>query len=95
MARYIDADALTAYMNKRYDELYQQNGAYDHYNSGYSEAIDAVEDAPTVDVVTVVRCKDCKHRNTDSCAMGIECSCCGCQSYWCNDNDYCSWGERR
>ena len=40
---------------------------------------------PTVDAVYVVRCKDCKHRYSDS---------------WCeyvddNDNFYCARGERK
>ena len=42
-------------------------------------------EAPTVDAVEVVRCKDCKHRYSDS---------------WCeyvddNDNFYCARGERK
>ena len=44
-----------------------------------------VESAPTVDAVEVVRCKDCKHRYSDS---------------WCeyvddDDNFYCARGERK
>ena len=44
-----------------------------------------VDDAPTVDAVEVVRCKDCKHRYKDS---------------WCeyvddDDNFYCARGERK
>ena len=44
-----------------------------------------IEAAPTVDAVEVVRCKDCKHRYSDS---------------WCeyvddDDNFYCARGERK
>lgn len=44
-----------------------------------------VEAMPTVDAVEVVRCKDCKHRYSDS---------------WCeyvddDDNFYCARGERK
>lgn len=46
-----------------------------------------------VDEVAVVRCKDCKHYNTSSCADGFG---------WCEkinrgemDEHYCSYGERR
>ena len=44
---------------------------------------DDIEAAPTVDAVEVVRCKDCKHRYSDS---------------WCeyvddDDNFYCARGE--
>ena len=54
MSRYIDADALADYMNKQYEELYKKYGAFDHFNMGYSEAISAVENAPTEEVDTVV-----------------------------------------
>ena len=52
---------------------------------GTGDAIDIIEDAPTVDAVPVVRCKDCKHRFKDS---------------WCeyvddDDNFYCARGERK
>lgn len=45
----------------------------------------AIERAPAVDAVEVVRCKDCKHRYTDS---------------WCeyaddDDNFYCARGKRK
>ena len=44
-----------------------------------------IEQAPTVDAVPVVRCKDCKHRYSDS---------------WCeyvddDDNFYCARGKRK
>ena len=39
----------------------------------------------------IVRCKDCKLRKTEECAMQYECDC-GEQHSWENDNDYCSWG---
>lgn len=44
-----------------------------------------IADTPTVDAVAVVRCKDCKHRYSDS---------------WCeyvddDDNFYCARGERK
>ena len=44
----------------------------------------AIDFAPTIDAVPVVRCKDCKHRFNDS---------------WCeyvdDDNFYCARGERK
>ena len=67
--RLIDASALIKEANA--------DGAY-----GYVDAKQIAE-APTVDVVEVVRCKDCKHRYSDS---------------WCeyvddDDNFYCARGE--
>ena len=49
---------------------------------------------PAADVVEVVRCKDCKYRKTEDCAMFYECNC-GEQHTWETDNDFCSYGERR
>ena len=51
MARYIDAEALTDYMLERYNDLCEKHGDYDHYTTGYGDAIDVIENAPTADVV--------------------------------------------
>jgi hypothetical protein len=50
-----------------------------------------IEDAPTVDAVEVVRCKDCKHWS-----MGY-CNHFAYYSYepMTNEDDFCSYGERR
>ena len=69
--RLIDANALIKEANA--------DGAY-----GYVDA-KQIADASTVDAVEVVRCKDCKHRYSDS---------------WCeyvddDDNFYCARGERK
>lgn len=55
----IDADALIKLMNEKHKHLVDENGWYDHYTSGYEDAITDVEEAPVVDAVAVVRCKDC------------------------------------
>lgn len=52
MARYIDADAL-------WEELKKLNWSDD--NVMYHIAKVFIEDAPTADVVEVVRCSQCKH----------------------------------
>lgn len=44
------------------------------------------------DVAPVVRCKDCKWRGSENCAMFYRCEC-GEQHTWETDNDYCSYGE--
>ena len=54
----------------------------------------AILDIPAADVVEVVRCKDCKYRKTEDCAMFYECNC-GEQHTWETDNDFCSYGKRR
>ena len=75
--RLIDANALMSYM----DECSKESRFRVYY--GYAKSF--IDDAPTVDAVEVVRCKDCKHRYSDS---------------WCeyvddNDNFYCARGKRK
>ena len=48
---------------------------------------------PTTDVVVVVRCKDCRWRGSEDCAMFYRCEC-GEQHTWETNNDFCSYGEK-
>lgn len=48
---------------------------------------DDIDNAPTVDAVPVVRCKDCKHEFGGSCIL------CGFQKR--KPEDFCSYGERK
>lgn len=70
--RLIDADLLRQTIESKI-----------YWGAGLLEAID---DAPAVDAVEVVLCKDCKHY------MTIHCTCDGCciSDYW-----FCADGERR
>lgn len=52
----------------------------------YVDAED-IDNAPTVDAVPVVRCKDCKHEFGGSCII------CGFQKR--KPEDFCSYGERK
>ena len=87
--RLIDADAL-----------------YDKAESAYKNApwqirstcrwfVDSIADAPTVDAVPVVRCKDCLHWNEDA----LACDTLPWVSSSEHENwyaeDFCSYGERR
>lgn len=58
------------------------------------EVDDSIPNAATVcDMQEVVRCKDCKHYNTSSCADGF-----GWCEYFNNgaiDKHFCSYGERK
>ena len=62
-------------------------GKYPHIKLGKALllAIEALQEPE------IVRCKDCKLRKTEECAMQYECDC-GEQHSWENDNNYCSWG---
>ena len=73
------------------------------YTSGYTEALDMAVEALQIDVV---RCKDCKHRETDDCPMyWVEWSIFeDCDGYtddkyivhdYTTDDGYCNYGERK
>ena len=70
--RLIDANALLAELDKFVNPMPDTNGL--HFLGGISTAITEIEDAPTVDAVPVVRCKDCKHCTATSDGMVCECA---------------------
>lgn len=53
----------------------------------------AIRKIPAADVAPVVRCKDCRWRGREGCAMFYRCEC-GEQHTWETDNDFCSYGEQ-
>lgn len=82
MSRYIDADKLI-------EDVRRKRGLHEIIKGVIYSFL---HDAPTADVVEVVRCKDCKEYNTHSCAEGFG---------WCEmwdlgktDNQFCSYGKR-
>lgn len=83
--RLIDAEELERLFN---EQIEQGVGVIDAFDAFY----DALQDAPTVDAVEVVRCKDCKHYKPEE----YECGCdfAGGLPYVKAD-DYCSYGERK
>ena len=93
MTEYIEREALEVALNHRLNFLMAENGEYDHYTSGFDEAVTRVENFPAADVVPVVRCKDCRLRGREECAMFYRCEC-GEQHTWETDNDFCSYGEK-
>lgn len=55
MTEYIEREALEVALNHRLSFLMAENSEYDHYTSGYEEAVDTVENFPsTADVAPVV-----------------------------------------
>ena len=84
MARYIDADKLIEFITKGL------NNPDNTKAFGYDAIaiLTEIEYAPTADVVEVVRCKDCKHFESDFCRYDFALNfCCG--------DDFCSYGERK
>ena len=53
MAEYIEREALEVTLNHRLNFLMAENGEYDHYTSGFDEAVTRVEDFPSADVAQV------------------------------------------
>lgn len=84
---YIEREPLLEILQGLYDNhLTMLNYSAD---SATMDCIEAVIEAPTADVVEVVRCKDCAHKGAAFCMAGDfpltkE-----------NENCYCSYGERR
>ena len=52
---YIEREALEVALNHRLNFLMAENGEYDHYTSGFDEAVTRVENFPAADVAEVRR----------------------------------------
>ena len=96
--RLIDADELMRGVEKAENsmEYHGQEFSYSFLSSGQEISTEwyfveeLIENAPTIDAVPVVRCKDCKNCQLDDVF----------HDYWCNGKKvwaehFCSYGERR
>ena len=99
MTEYIDRQALEVALNHRLSYLIEEYSVFDHYTTGYSDAVFAVEDFPSADAVPVVRCKDCKWFADNNGGEWY-----GCKMFHVvritpedapKPDDFCSYGERR
>lgn len=88
MTRLIDADALSKDLEKRWDI----NDDQDFCNK---EVWYALDDAPTIDAVEVVRCKDCKHQEHCHETVAHTRLHDGFKEYWLEPIEWCSRGERK
>ena len=81
--RPIDADALYEIVNERAEQLIREYSIYDHYTHGFSDVLDYIEDAPTIDAVPVVHGK-WKYIYYRSDVIGRKCSICSgiCGKDW-------------
>mgnify|MGYP004471057503 CR=1 FL=1 len=82
MAEYIDREALEKAMT-----IAAVNGK-DKDRRTWAKAICVLHDIPTVDLVPVVRCKDCKYRDGTPGQPNILCA-------QMHEDDFCSYGKRR
>ena len=86
--RLIDADVTEKIMSERYRELAKEYGHYDHYTTGYGDALSVIEDSPTIEAEPV------KHgrwgTNSDR-PDSLICSVCNCGfDMWKHDpHNYC------
>ena len=93
MARLIDADALLDEFLNRYTERERNRNLVFAACEIKQDFADMISNAPNVDSVSVVRCRDCKH--------------CDPENYHCDHymgtgaplrrkaDDFCSYGERK
>lgn len=80
MTRLIDADALD-YLTHR-----ECAGHGEYYDMEIVTKV-RIDNAPTIDAVEVVRCKDCRRHKTYNCPFG--------EYDFPGDYMYCYYGERR
>jgi hypothetical protein len=82
MARYIDMDKLAERIPV------ERDGGESLISIGDLRLALRLAEAETGDVVEVVRCRDCKHKNPN-------CYRCLRDNLWHDEDDFCSRGERR
>ena len=91
--RLIDANALISYM----DECSKESRFRVYY--GYAKSF--IDNAPTIDAVPVVRCRECEHWKPTGSKAGNSFSDMeyigGCEftNYCRRESDFCSSGERK
>nr|DAJ54722.1 MAG TPA: hypothetical protein [Caudoviricetes sp.] len=95
--RLIDAELLEKQAKECAGNEWNQRVAPTSWAHAEESFLRRVEDAPTVDAVPVVRCKDCTHcvRTTDMDGPGLFCSIWGRQWNRVQLDDFCNYGERK
>ena len=105
MAKYIDRETLMADIEE--SVVFSGRQSRNAEILGANKIIDRIKVAPMVDVVPVVRCRDCKQfmeytKEYKRCVEGADGDCrirlfhsCEKQFIACKYNDFCSYGERK
>ena len=90
MAKYFEKDALIREIISDMSVFIGDPDAVQRHDEQCNYAISCIENAPTADVVPVVRCKDCKYNRGDK-------KCLNPDSFFSipADDDFCSYGERK
>ena len=95
--RLIDADRLNKPIYAEEDNITGSGMSYDEicgYNDGIDIAWNKIDQAPTIDAVSVVRCKDCKHYEIHKPKVLENCERKG-YIIPMKPDDFCSYGERK
>ena len=88
MARFIDAD-------RALEIVYERGIAHPNAYHLTNYAMLVLQEAPTVDAVEVVRCRNCKYGDWDS-KPGDAMVCMRTKDgFWRSGNDFCSYGIRK
>jgi len=95
--RLIDAEPLERHCKKYIENEWNQYTAPTSWAHAEESFLRRVEDAPTVDAVPVVRCKDCKHcvNTADFEGIGLFCSIWGRGWFRVEADGFCNLGERK
>ena len=88
MARFIDAD-------RALEIVYERGIAHPNAYHLTNYAMLVLQEAPTVDVVEVVRCRNCKYGDWDSKPDDAMVCMRTKDGFWRSGNDFCSYGERK
>ena len=105
MAEYIDREELLQDIHESivFSVARSGKGQTSLELKGANKILDRIKSAPTVDVVEVVRCKDCKHYKTSPLFPEKQGKYCYkvlkdngiAVGHGFKENDYCSYGERK
>lgn len=90
----ISRSALIEIFKDLSDIEWNQKAAPISWADAYDSFVDVLEDAPAVDAVEVVRCKDCVHYVVEEEYEEYGCECC-CGLTQPEPFDFCRYGERR
>ena len=88
MARFIDAD-------RALEIVYERGIAHPNAYHLTNYAMLVLQEAPTVDTVEVVRCRNCKYGDWDSKSDDAMVCMRTKDVFWRSGNDFCSYGERK